>query len=60
MYAPHPNRYQVEQIRKLNDEGHSVEEISRTLCVDEAGVEAHLPVAESVAEPVAEPVKAAK
>ncbi len=41
MYASHPNRYQLEQIRKMKESGDSIEEISRALCIEEDGIKAH-------------------
>lgn len=57
MYAAHPNRYQIEQIHKMHEEGVSVEEISRALLVDQEGIEAHLVKEEPTAAPAKEEKK---
>lgn len=41
MYATHPNRYQLEQIRKMKEDGLDVDTISRTLSIELDGVKAH-------------------
>lgn len=41
MYATHPNRYQLEQIRKMKEDGVDIETISRTLSIEVDGIKAH-------------------
>ncbi|QGH73647.1 MAG: protein of unknown function DUF2802 [Podoviridae sp. ctpVR23] len=48
MYAPYPNRYQVEQIRKLAEQGLDADEISRQIQVDVEGVLVHLEQLEDI------------
>jgi porphobilinogen deaminase len=42
MYATHPNRYTLEQIHKLHEQGVSVEDISRQTQVEQEGILVHL------------------